>query len=198
MTKTRGVWVQLAIAAIVALTLVRLISVSERYPYYFIWDLDHVTELDTLLINSGLLPDHLGHPGFGMYLLLTTSEKAARAVGAISIATLDDVEASINPIAGMAERTDYLRRHTPYVCLAIVLMLWAALRLMFRLPWWCVLLFLLLLASQESLTYHASMIRTEIFSVLFWSAATLAAAIVARATTTWSRDGGHLAVGLML
>src|ERR1019366_8031085 len=69
---------------------------------------------------------------------------------------------------------------------------------MFRLPWWQALLALALLGSQESLTYQASMIRSELYAVLFWSGAALAAAIVARTQARARRELGELAVGVLL
>jgi hypothetical protein len=194
----RRAWRQLAVAATVSLMLVRLISVSQRYPYYFVWDMDHVAVLDSLLINSNVRPDNFGHPGFGMYLALTASQKAARALNVISISTLTDVEESLNPIAGMAEMTDYSRRHSPFLCVAIVLMLWTALCLTFKVPSRYGFLFLLLLGSQESLTYHAAPTRSELSSVFFWSAATRAAAAAATTPRTPVRALGVLGVGLLL
>jgi hypothetical protein len=185
------------VTAVVAVILVRLLSVSQRYPFYFIWDMDHIVELDSLLVNSGLLPDNISHPGFGMYFLETSSQKVARAVNVISVSTLSDVEESLNPVAAVAELTDFIRRHTPFLCTAIVLILWTALILNFALPWWCGLLCLLVLGSQEALTYHSSMIRVEVYSVFFWSCATLAAAGVARMRRAPLRGLGHLGVGLL-
>jgi hypothetical protein len=196
--RVRGVVWPIVVAAMCSAMLLHLMSVSERYPYYFVWDMDHVVGMDSVLINSGLLPDSLSHPGFGMNLVLTASEKAARRLNTISAGTLDDLDESLNPIGAMAELTDYLRRHTPFVCVAIVVMSWTAVCLMFRLPWWQALLALALLGSQESLSYQASMIRSELYAVLFWSGAALAAAIVARTRTTARQELGELAVGVLL
>ena len=57
-------------SAVIVLLLGWYILVCCDYPYYFMWDMDHVTCLDTVLIQSGLLPDHICHPSSGMYLPL--------------------------------------------------------------------------------------------------------------------------------
>lgn len=187
-----------AVAGVVSLMLIRLLSVSQRYPYYFIWDMDHVVGLDSLLINSDRLPDGIGHPGFGMYLFQSVSQKTARRLNVISVSNLKDIEESLNPLGAMAEFTDYIRRHTPFVLTAIVLMLWTAICISFPLRRWCGLLFLLVLGSQESLTYHASMVRSEVYSVFFWSCAVLVAGTVAKTARTPVRGLGLLSVGLLL
>ena len=38
-------------------------------PYFFQWDTDATVLIDTLLLNSGLMPEHLNHPSLGLYIL---------------------------------------------------------------------------------------------------------------------------------
>ena len=182
----RGAVGDAAFRALLGIVIVALfllfVRTTQRYPYYYIWDMDQVTAVDTVLINSGSLPDHFNHPSFGMYLALSFSSRAARACSWVSTATLGDLDASLNPLAGMAELTTYLRMHTPLVIMAAILSLWAALRLLFPLPRTAVLLALLALGSQESLFYQASMIRTEMWSICFFCLAAFAMALGARAS----------------
>ncbi len=124
------------------------ILISCDYPYYFIWDMDHITCLDTVLIQSGLLPDHICHPGFGMYLPLFFSEKVGHFCGAVSALDLSDVAGSLNPLAGMAELTDFVRLHSPFLSVGITLLLSLAVRSMLRLSRWYLLLFFVFLGVQ--------------------------------------------------
>lgn len=195
----RSVLFQTSALVAVALFLARFISISRHYPYYFAWDMDYVTTLDTLLIRSGLLPDHINHPCFGMYLILGLTQRVARLFDVISVGSLTDLSGSLSPLAGMAELTTFNRLHTPFLLLAIVLFLWLALgRLVRRLPAWAALLVLLLLGTQESLAYHAAMIRTEAYSLFYWSAAVLVAMAAAKARRPALKNAGLLLCGLLL
>lgn len=188
----------LVFAAATALLLGGHILIWSDYPYYFIWDMDHITCLDTVLIQSGLLPDHICHPGFGMYLPLFFSEKIGHFWGAVSALDLGDVAGSLNPLAAMAELTDFVRLHSPFLSVGIALFLSLAVRLIFRLSRWYLLLFFVFLGLQESLVYHSSMIRTELYSVFYWSGAILAMAVAVQAGSSVRRYVGLLATGVLL
>ena len=174
------------------------VLISCDYPYYFIWDMDYITVLDTVLIQSGLLPDHISHPSFGMYLPLFFSEKIAYLLGVLSALDLEDLAGSINPIAAMAELTDFVRLHSPFLSVGTAVLLCMAIRVMFGISRWYFLLFLFVLGSQESLTYHSSMVRSELYSVFYWSGAVLTMAMAAKAASPIKKWGGLLVTGLLL
>ncbi|MFH2046122.1 MAG: hypothetical protein ABIK92_13350 [Pseudomonadota bacterium] len=132
--------------------------------------MDHVTSLDVILIQSSLLPDHICHPGFGMYFPLVFSTKIASFFNIISIINLEELAASINPIGGYAELTDYIRAHSPFIAVGIVIILTSTLCFLLNLPGWFALLIALSIGTQESLVYHSSMIRTDFYSVFWWAA----------------------------
>jgi len=98
-------------SAVIVLLLAWYVFISYDYPYYFIWDMDYVTCLDTVLIQSGLLPDHICHPCFGIYLPLFFSKKIAHFFGVLSALDLEELAGSLNPLAAMAELTDFVRLH---------------------------------------------------------------------------------------
>lgn len=104
--------------------------------------MDHTTCLDTVLIQSGLLPDQIRHPGFGVYLPLFFSEKIAHFFGILSALGLADIAGSLNPLAVMAELTDFVRLHSPFLSVGVVLLLRMAMQVIFGMSRWCVLLFL--------------------------------------------------------
>ena len=185
-------------SVVIVLILAWHVFISYDYPYYFIWDMDHITCLDTVLIQSGLLPDQICHPSFGMYLPLFFSEKIAHLFGVLSVLDLEDIASSLNPLAAMAELTDFVRLHSPFLSVGIALLLCMAIHLMFGMSRWYLLFFLVFLGAQESLTYHSTMIRSELYSVFYWSGAVLTMAMAAKATSPVKRYGSLLVTGLLL
>lgn len=186
----------LIVALMAAGLLLYFISISRDYPYYFVWDMDLVSCLDTALIHSGELPDHINHPGFGMYLLLHFSTALGHAANAVSVLDLPTIYSCPNPMAAVSELTIFLRMHSPFLAVAITLLLWAACCRLFTLSRGQQLLLLLVLGTQESLVYHASMVRTEFYAVFYWSVAVLLTVLAATAKSRWPKLALMLAAGL--
>jgi hypothetical protein len=161
----------IVIAVIVTAITVFYFWISAQYPYYFMWDQDYVLTLDSVLIQSGLLPDHIHHPGFGLNFLWFFTQKIAHSLNVLSILSLEDLRGSLNPFAAMAEQVAFMRLHTPILLAAMVISLWIALTRLFSPPFWLSIGILLFLGTQNSLIYHASMIRTEAYSLFYWSLA---------------------------
>ena len=182
----------------VVLLLAWYILICCDYPYYFIWDMDYVTTLDTVLIHSGLLPDHLHHTGFGMYLFLFFSEKIAHFFDIVSVLDLREIGSSLNPLAGMAELTDFVRFHSPFLSIGIAVLLCTAIQVMSGISRWYFLFFLVILGTQESLAYQSSMVRTEFYSIFYWSVAVLTMTTAAKAGSSVGRCGWLLLTGLLL
>jgi hypothetical protein len=170
-TRKRWEGKAIVIAAVVAAITVFYFWISAQYPYYFMWDQDYVLTLDSVLIQSGLLPDHIHHPGFGLNFLWVFTQKIAHSLNKLSILTLEDLQGSLNPFAAMAEQVAFMRLHTPIVLTVMVLSLWMALTRLFSPPFWLSIGILLYLGTQNSVIYHASMIRTEAYSLFYWSLA---------------------------
>jgi hypothetical protein len=185
-------------SAVIVLLLGWYILVCCNYPYYFIWDMDHVTCLDTVLIQSGLLPDQICHPSSGMFLPLFFSEKIAHFFGILSALDLAEVAGSLNPLATMAELTDFVRFHSPFLSVGVVVLLCMAMQVIFRMSRWWVLFFVVFLGVQESLTYHSSMVRSELYSVFYWCGAVLTMAAAVKTSGPVKRYAGLLATGVLL
>jgi hypothetical protein len=169
--------------------------VNQSYPYYFMWDMDHITSLDTLLINSGMLPDHTAHTGFGMYLLLSKTIALGQAAGEVSVINLSEVA---NPVITTAELTGFIRAHQPFLILATVLLLTISLYLLFDISEWVAVLALAVIGTSEAFAYHASMIRTEMYSVFFWAGAVLVSIAAIRSSKTTRANLLYIAAGLLL
>lgn len=188
----------IAFSAVIVLLLAWYILICCDYPYYFMWDMDHVTCLDTVLIHSGLLPDHICHPNSGMYLFLILSEKIAYFFGVISALNLAEVAGSLNPLAVMAELTDFVRLHSPFLAIGVVVLLGMAIQVIFRMSRWWVLFFVVFLGVQESLIYDSSMVRSELYSVFYWCGAVLTMAAAVKTSGPVKRYAGLLATGVLL
>lgn len=189
---------QVVFAGVIVLLLAWYILICRDYPYYFIWDMDHISSLDTVLIHSGLLPDQMHHTGFGMDLFLFLSEKVAHFFGVLSAISLDELADSLNPLATMAELTDFVRLHGPFLAISIVVLLCMAVQVMFDMPGWYCLVFLIALGTQESLAYHSSMVRTELYSVFYWSCAVMTMVMATKAPRSISKWAWLLITGLLL
>lgn len=144
-------------------------SFSVRYPYYLIWDMDLITIQDLILIQSGYFPDHIAHPGFGMYLILFFTHKLAFLINYVSLLDLSTLASSLNPIMGLAELTFFVRLHSPLILVGIIFLLWLSIQMLFRPSQLISVCVLLLLSTQSSFYYHAAFIRSEIYALFFWS-----------------------------
>ena len=174
------------------------VSISKDHPYYYMSDMDQTTTVDSLLIQSDHLPDHVAHPGYGMYLVLSVTQKIARYFNVVSAINFNDLSFSLNPIASVAELADFIRLHSPFLSLGIVLCLWKALSMLFNLPHNISFLALMIFASQGSLIFNSSWIRTELWSAFFWSCAVLLVIYAARAKHLRHRLLWLMVSGLLL
>ncbi|MFH1809364.1 MAG: hypothetical protein ABIJ09_11510 [Pseudomonadota bacterium] len=188
-----------AASAFLALVLaLRLHGLTTALPYYFAYDMDFVTSLDALFLHSQLLPDHLCHPGFGMNLILWQGTRWLHALGQLSALSLSDVEQSLNPLALMAEHAEAVRLFGPAAVFATAVLLSLALWRLLDLERWWVLAIFVLVGWQASSSFHAAMLRTECFAVLWWSAALWVAVEAGRARRRGWAVGGLLLTGLLL
>lgn len=172
-------------------------AMSAAFPYYFIWDLDHIVALDTLIINSGLLPDHIHSPGFGAYFITVWVSRLAAGLGWLSALDLTQLDHSLNPLACLAQAVELLRRLSPLAVLGTVLLLWSALQAAFRPRVLWTLGAALILGLEQGLFYQAALIRTEQYSLMYWAGAVLVAVLAGRARG-WPRLGWLGLAGLLL
>ncbi|MBU4275968.1 MAG: hypothetical protein KKC30_04420 [Proteobacteria bacterium] len=156
-------------------------GLNAAFPYYFIWDLDHIVALDTLVINSGLLPDHIHSPGFGAYFITVWVSRLASGLGWLSALDLTQLDHSLNPLACLAQAVELLRRLSPLAVLGAVFLLWSALQAAFRPRALWALGAALVLGLEQGLFYQAALIRTEQYSLLYWAGAALLAVLAGRA-----------------
>lgn len=191
-------WSTTASVAAFALAAWAYLWLSGRFPFYFIWDMDLATVLDVVALRSGLHPDHVNHPGFGMYLVLELWIRLTQAFGMVSAVSLDALAGAMSPLACVAELTEAVRVLSPIMCLASAFSLGLALSRLLRLPVFLVPLVYAALLSQSSFFYHASMNRTELYAIFYWSLGLLALACSANGSNGRARVAWILGSGLCL
>jgi hypothetical protein len=169
-----------ALVLITTLALAYFLSMNTNYPFYFIWDMDHTTTVDLLLIQSGELPDHINHTGYGMYLLLKWLHVFSAKLGLVSILNLTDLSASIQPILGVAELTDSIRRVSPVLVLSVAITLGLSLYKLTN-RFFLVCGGLLVFLTFPSLLYHAAFVRSELYAIFLFA---IAVSLIAKAART--------------
>lgn len=142
--------------------------VCSEYPFYSTWDMDWIISIDVLLLNQGIMPDHFVHPGFGMVLIFNFTSALFHSLGALSAYNLTEIAQYVQPYLGMGEITDFVRYHSPIVLWLCVTIITLSLRILLRLNWFETWLALLCFGISTSTAQHASMNRTEQYSVLFF------------------------------
>jgi hypothetical protein len=171
---------------------------SARAPYSRDWDMDLAVAEDTLWIQSGRLPHVVGHPGFGMNLLLVEAQRLGAWLGLLSIRTFADLERCLSPLSALAEWTDFCRRASPILAAAVALVLWRALvRLAAPQPAFG-LLALLAFLCQPSLLFQAAFVRSELYAIFYWSLAVYGLAVARTTRAPRTRIAAWFGTGLAL
>jgi hypothetical protein len=137
-------------------------SWGRSFPVHFMWDQDMIHTVDTLLIRSGELPDHVNHPGFGNYLVWTFTHSLAHSLGFIDAWKLSTLSNAQNPLLLSFELTDFLRAHSALLVGALALLCFVFFNASGSMWLGAALL------MQGGLVYHATVTRTETYAVLFW------------------------------
>jgi len=194
-----GIGSLLCVALMISVLTLRFLSLSLCYPYYSMWDMDIQAVEGTMAIQGETIPvSNLGHPSFGTYLLHTFSHKIAYSLGIVSILAKEQLATCLSPTTCVVELTSYLRLHSPFVAMGIVLCLWAAVLVLFRPSGMWGALLLLALGTHESLALHATMIRSELYAVFYWSGAVVLLALAAKTGRSGLRTLCLLSAGALL
>lgn len=158
------------------------------YPYYFQFDTDATVAIDTLLINSNKLPDHVQHPSYGMYIFFSLASEAGKYLNIVAISNLNDLKQCLNATTCMAEFTQYLRSFSPFVAASVSVMLVLAFSALFKNDRAYLIIMApvtLLFFFEETLRYNSIIIKSEIYSTFFWAAAVLVLSISRKLEKSW-------------
>jgi hypothetical protein len=154
---------------IIGFTLLGL-NLTLSLPFYYSWDMDLITLTDLLLIKDNSMPAHINHPGLGMYWLLSNVQSFAEYFGLVTELKLSTLFNSSEPMLLIAEHSQLMRIANSLTCIGIAIVLWASLRRYFlKNPVADMLVLLVFLTLPGLWQYDLLMVRTEIYSLFFWS-----------------------------
>lgn len=74
-------------------------------PFYNAWDMDFITVMDLFQMGDGILPQHVNHPGLGLYLI----QRWLWPLGQLSATNLTQLLAAPVPLLSAAEATEWAR-----------------------------------------------------------------------------------------
>ena len=97
-----------------------LLNIIKTYPYYYSWDMNLAVTVDNILLRSEKYPGMIGHPGFGMHLLLLLTTKMLYTMGYLSIDSLTDLALSLDPISCVAELSQMIQLHSPFLITMVI------------------------------------------------------------------------------
>ncbi len=197
-TRTKSLWILPTFGVTFALFFLGFVWSSLHYPYYHLWDGDAVACIDTLLMVSGLLPTHVHHTAFGVYLLLVPFARVGHMLGWISLGGLPDLETALSPYASAAEFMTDLKLAYPLIIVVLWLALWSSLSLAFRPRPWTAFALMLFLGMQEVLFWGASIIRSETASLTYWAVAVVFLVLAVQSTRFARKMGWIFCAGLFL
>lgn len=141
--------------------------ISSFFPFYFIFDMDQITVLDAILIESNKLPDHYYHTSYGMYFTLVWINRILSFVGVSHIVTLDVLKNSLNPFNDIVFITNCFRAVTVATCTGIVFLLSLAFTKVFKFFYRYLPLIVFAFTLIPGLVWQAAMIKSEQYSVLY-------------------------------
>lgn len=196
--RRRAVSYWLAVVAVSAALLLSYQKIEQRFPWYFMWDIDLTTTADVLLLLDGRIPGSFAHPARGMYPPQALAVMASKWMGGVSVAGISDLQRAIHPFWAASEVTVLLRALSPFVALGLVLTLWAAALHGRRVPNWIRLLLLVTVGSMPCLPFNVASIRSELYCVVYWFLAFLLLVLAFAARSRWLHCGLGVAAGIAL
>ena len=155
-----------------------------QYPFYYSWDMDLTVIQDMLLLGDNQFPTHYAHPGLGMNLILYSVYFVAQTFGLITSVNIANLKDSLEPLLIIAEQTDFLRQVNALFCILLAVTLWKAFEALYspgasRISLKSSLILILFLLVPGLWNYNIVLIRTETYSLLFWSGAAMFAILAA-------------------
>lgn len=160
------------VLGLVTCALLWQMNVSQQFPFYFMFDMDLSSVTESLSIQSGKRPDIIMHPGFGMYVIQTAAHWLGVKAGILPpVLTYAQLNQSPEPLLVVAALTDFFRSLSPVLAVGTALFLWMACLVAFRPARIAAVGWLAVLLSLESFSYQCAFIRSELYSVFFWSIA---------------------------
>ncbi|WP_027183638.1 hypothetical protein [Desulfovibrio inopinatus] len=183
--KKSGILACLAACVVAMVLLARFEGVNRQFPAYFTWDMDNYVFQDMALIFDGQLPDHLVHPGFGLNLGLYGSTTVWAYICDIVRPTMHVVAQALDPIVVVLVTVDFWRSLLPFLATMVVILLASGLSIGARAGPGVLALASVCIGTMPGLVVQASMLRSELFALLWFAAGFLALAQAAVCHRRW-------------
>lgn len=146
-----------------------IVNVQGTLPYHNVWDMDFITTMDLLQMADGLLPQHINHPGAGLYLL----QRWAWPFGRLSASSIGHVVASPIPLLPIAEATVWVRSLT--LVPALLTLAGCTWGLVSRLPrekhLFSIALCMVIATFAGFWGFQVEQVRSEMYAIGFYSVA---------------------------
>lgn len=150
------------------------LKLAGLYPFYYSWDMDLTIVQDMLLLQNDQLPTHYIHPGYGMYFFLYWVHHIAQVFDFITPVNISNLGDARQPLLIVAEQVDFLRQTNAIFCIFLAIILWTALaELLPGSNFRKTLLLAVCLLMPCLWKYDITLIRTETYSMIFWTLAIL-------------------------
>lgn len=156
------------------LLLLWYLSISRRFPFFLLFDMDQTATLDTVSINDGKLPDLMFHTTYGLYLVTSLMSRALSFLGFVPPLSGVTLENAINPYFLLAQWTDFLRTFAPFIAWLTSICIACFCRIAFGISRWATLGALVVIGTLEAFTWQSALIKSEQYSVLFYCFSILA------------------------
>ena len=154
---------------IISLPFIYFFFYKDILPFHFQWDTDATVTIDTLLINSGLLPAHINHPSYGMYWLQSIISNVAGLITinfkyAHDLNSLIACDNMMKCIANHAGLLQFLSKIVVGLTIStLLLIIWRAAK---SIP--VVIIACLILIFDEGLIYNSVIIKSEVYAFFFF------------------------------
>ena len=173
-------------------------DVEQRFPRYYMWDIDLTTTADVLLLTDGEIPGSFAHPARGMYWFQGAALWINHRMGGVSLGSAEGLQTAIQPFWAASEVTTFLRSLSPVAALLLVLFLWQSVVINLRLPDWLKALMLLTAGTLPCIAFNVASIRSEMFAVFYWFIAFLLLRFAFSTVRVWPHLMLSLSAGIAL
>ena len=148
-----------------------MVCLHLSHPFYTAHDMDFITLIDTLSMNSGYPPIHLAHPGRGMHFIYHWAERIFSFTSLSPLLTFSHLDNSLEPMLVVANKVVFLRLINLGVLVSTGILFLLAIHKICKKPLFLISGILFCFSVQGFWNFNLNLIRTENFSIFFLSVA---------------------------
>ena len=151
-------------------TLLGMYSADRALPFYFNWDTDASVVVDVILINSGLFPEHINHPSYGAYSLLSLVLNISSFIvptGSFASSLADFQSNCLDPLKCLENTTTLLQFVTRFLLFLSVFLFATSMFFVFQSRIISISVLVIFL-MDEGFSYSQHILKSETFSLSFF------------------------------